>query len=131
MDRNVKSQVAFEFIILVAIAFVIMIVFVYSTRSDFRMIVSNEERELLKDVTYMVQGEINLASEMADGFYREFTIPATLENGDFYAINVTNRTIIALSENYEYVLNVVESEGQLVKGVNVIMKGEGVIYLNQ
>jgi hypothetical protein len=131
MGRNIKAQVAFEFVLLVAIAFTILIVFVASTRSEFNELSSREERFLLEDVSYMVHNELNLAADMLDGYYREFTLSVLLENGDNYNISIQSDTIIAISENYDYAIGVIHVEGDLIKGVNYINKSGGVVNLNQ
>ena len=124
-----RAQVSMEFVFLIGLAFAVMVVFIAATRSEFNTLQSEEERSLVKDVSVMVQHELVLASNVENGYIRIFEIPQKLE-GIEYNISVTNNTLLAATDDYEYVLNVPSVVGNLQKGDNTINKTDGVIYLN-
>jgi hypothetical protein len=124
-----RAQVSMEFIFLVGLAFMVMVVFVSSTRSEFSTLRSEEERSLVKDVSVMIQHELIIASNVEDGYTRIFSIPLNLDSIS-YNVQILNNTLIAFTDEYEYVLNVPSVIGDIQKGNNTIVKTNGVIYLN-
>lgn len=125
-----KAQVSMEFVFLVGLAFTVMVVFISSTRSEFNDLRNEEERTLLKDASYMVQHEIIIASNLKDGYLRNFEIPEKLGDEIPYNITLVNNTLISASAGYENVLNVPAVSGNIKKGQNIINKTGGIIYLN-
>lgn len=124
------GQVSLEFVFLVALAFTVMVVFMASTRSEFDWVRTEQERSLVKDVSVTVQHELILASGVKDGYIREFSIPIQLDDSIEYNITVIGNTMITMTDDYEYVLNVPTVNGSLIKGNNQINKSGGIIYLN-
>ena len=130
MGKQLKlAQVSMEFIFLVGLAFMVMVVFIASTRSEFDTLRSEEERSLVKDVSVMVQQELIIASNVEDGYVRIFNVPSELDSIN-YDIQIINNTLIANTSEYEYVLNVPSIVGAIQKGNNTLNKTSGVIYLN-
>ncbi|MBW2996246.1 hypothetical protein KY332_03025 [Candidatus Woesearchaeota archaeon] len=119
-----------EFVFLVGLAFMVMLVFISSTRSEFSTLRSEEERSLVKDVAVMVQHELVMASNVEDGYIRIFEVPSKLDNSIDYEIQIAGNIIITNTTEYEYVLNVPSVVGDIQKGDNTINKTDGVIYLN-
>ena len=99
-----KAQVSMEFVFLVGLAFMVMIVFISSTRSEFSALSSEEERSLVKDVAVMVQHELVMASNVEDGYIRIFEVPLKLDNSVSYDIQIAGNIIITNTTEYEYVL---------------------------
>lgn len=130
MDKQLKkAQVSMEFVFLVGLAFMVMLVFISSTRSEFGELRSEEERSLVKDVSVMVQHELVMASNLEDGYVRTFNIPYRL-GGISYTIQIINNILLTSTEDYEYVLNVPSVEGSIQKEDNTINKTDGIIHLN-
>ncbi|MBR9692207.1 hypothetical protein GOV06_05480 [Candidatus Woesearchaeota archaeon] len=130
MGRKLKqAQVSMEFIFLVGLAFTIMVVFIASTRSEFSTLRSEEERSLVKDVSVMVQQELIMASNVQDGYIRNFNVPLTLD-GISYSIQIINTTLLTATDGYEWVLNVPPVIGDIQKGNNTINRTNSMIYLN-
>lgn len=126
-----RGQLAFEFLMLVAAAFLIMIVFAASTRVEFEKADSQKEYALVKDMTFSLQSEINRASELENGYVRNFRLPLTLD-GIVYNASIQQNTVIVRTFDYEYTLPVVPVIGNFtVNASNQIRKTNGVIYLNQ
>ena len=124
-----KAQVSMEFVFLIGLAFMVMVVFIASTRSEFSTLRSEEERSLLKDVSVMVQQEFIIASTVEDGYIRIFYVPQDLD-GVSYTIQIVNNVLLASTEEYESVLNVPAITGDIQKGNNTINKTNSIIYLN-
>ena len=124
-----KAQVSLEFLFLVGLAFMVMVVFIASTRSEFSDLRSQEERSLVKDVSVMIQHEIVMASSVTDGYVRVFNVPLNLDGID-YTLQILNSTLLVYTEDYEYVLNVPSIVGNIQKGNNTLNKTDSVIYLN-
>ncbi len=130
MDFRLKSQVALEFVLLVGIAFMVMVIFAVLTRGSMVDMRGEEEYVALKDVMHTVQGEIITATVVEDGYKRTFTIPLAL-GGINYTIGISTGYLIGESRNHEYVLQISQTNGSISKGVNVIRKEGGVVYINQ
>jgi hypothetical protein len=124
-----KSQVSMEFVFLVGVAFMVMLVFISTTRSEFSDLRNEEEKSLVKDVSMMVQHELVMASNVEDGYLRKFYVPLDLD-GISYNIQIINNTVLTTTEGYEYVLNIPSVIGSIQKGNNTINKTNSTIYLN-
>ncbi|MBD3249220.1 hypothetical protein GF336_04195 [Candidatus Woesearchaeota archaeon] len=125
-----KAQVSMEFVFLVSLAFMIMTVFIASTRSEFDELRSEEERTLVRDVGMMAHSELVIASNVEDGYRRIFDIPEKLDESIEYDIEISNNTLLVYTDDYESVFNVPSVTGQIQKGNNRINKTGGTIYLN-
>ncbi len=119
-----------EFIMLIVLAFMIMIVFTVVGRE--RMVDLRKEAEFvaLKDVAIAVQSEIFTATNVEEGYIREFGLPASLD-GTNYTIWISGGYLIAVSENHDYTLRISPVAGNVTKGANVIKKENGAVYLNE
>ena len=124
-----KAQVAMEFVFLVGLAFMVMVVFISSTRSEFDELRTAEEMSLLKDAAVMIQYELIIASNVEDGYYRVFELPTDL-NGVNYTFEILNNILLLRTANYEQDLNIPKVTGDLRIGNNTINKTDGAIYLN-
>ncbi len=124
-----KSQVAMEFIMLIALAFMILIVFTAVTRNQVVDIRKENEYVALKDIVHTVQSEITSATHVEDGYTRQFSIPGSLD-GINYTIEISDSYILAESRHHEYLLQILPVEGNITAGVNKIRKEGGIVYLN-
>ncbi len=128
--QHIRAQISIEFILLVSFAFMILMIFLTSVRSQ--AIDLNEKRDfvLVKDLAYKVQHEINIATQVKSGYNRTFSIPEKLNNKG-YAINIVENELTIKLENLEFVLNIPEVSGNNInKGNNTIKNLGGVVYLN-
>ncbi len=124
-----KSQVAMEFVMLVMLAFMIMAVFSVIARDRMMDLRQEEEYAYLQDVVSYVNSEILIASNVEDGYSRQFSIPSTL-NGVIYNISFSQGYITAESVHHEYAARTAEVEGSIAKGQNTISKKNGTVYIN-
>jgi hypothetical protein len=123
------AQVAFEFVILVAVVFTALIVFTSFVRDNFQQVQSDTDYFRLKDVALSVKSELSLAVALEDGYQRAFFIPLTLD-GLAYGIYRENGYLIFNSSETEYQVTVPAYTGTLVKGNNIIRKQDGLVEVN-
>lgn len=128
-DGGRRGQVAFEFVLLVAVLFTALIIFTAFVRDNFSDVQSDTDYFKLKDVSLSVKAEINLAVALEDGYQRAFFVPLTLD-GLEYNITRENGFLTFTSEGAEYTVSVPPYTGTLQKGNNVIKKIDGAIEVN-
>ncbi|MFC1741326.1 hypothetical protein ACFL3V_02215 [Nanoarchaeota archaeon] len=124
-----KAQVAFEFVILIAIVFTALLVFIAFVRDNFDDIQSDTDYYKLKDVALSIKSEINLAIALEDGYNRAFFVPLTLD-GLEYNISRDNGFLTFMSAGTEYVVSVPPYNGTVQKGNNIIKKLDGIVEVN-
>jgi hypothetical protein len=126
---NAKAQVAFEFVVLVALLFTAVIVFTSFVRDNFSDVQSDTDHFKLKDVALSIKAELNLAIALEDGYQRAFFIPLTLD-GLEYNITRENGFLMFASTGAEYTVSVPPYTGTVQKGNNIIKKLDGAIEVN-
>jgi hypothetical protein len=124
-----KAQVAFEFVVLVAVLFTALMIFTSFVRDNFSEVQSDTDYFKLKDVALSVKSEINLAVALEDGYQRAFFIPLTLD-GLEYNITKEDSALMFASVGTEYSVSVPYYEGTVQKGNNIIQKTGGVVEVN-
>ena len=112
-----------EFVFLVGVAFTITLVLGVVFVVQQKEINSDREYVLLNDILLKTQGEILLASNIDDGYYREFTIPEKAEAID-YSLSISNNTFLVLvSGNHFFEERIPLVNGSIVKGKNIACMG--------
>ena len=129
LRSQTSAQVAFEFVILVAVLFAALVVFTVFVRDNFTEVQSDTDYFKLKDVALAVKSEINLAVALEDGYQRAFYIPLTLD-GLEYNITKENGFLQFASIGAEYTVTIPPYNGTLQKGNNLIRKAAGLIEVN-
>lgn len=128
-QTDARAQVAFEFVVLIAIAFAAFIVFTAFVRDNFSDVQDETDYFKLKDVALSVKSELTLAVALEDGYQRSFFIPLTID-GLEYNITKESGFITFSSANSEYTVNVPPYSGDLAKGNNYLRKIDGEIEVN-
>lgn len=129
--RNKKAQTGIEFFILiiaVSIIFSLLLGVIQLTLLD-----KTRERNnvVFRESALRIQNEINLAASATDGYRREFYIPEEVIGKKYEASIVDNFVYLkTLDEKYAIALEIPYVNGVLVKGVNIIRKENGEIFLN-
>jgi len=123
------AQVAFEFVMLVAILFTVLIVFTSFVRDNFSDVESDTDYFKLKDLAISIKSELNLAIALEDGYQRLFFVPLTID-GLEYNITRDDGTLMFESSDAEYSVSVPQYSGTLQKGNNIIRKNSGAIEVN-
>lgn len=129
LTKTRKSQIAVEYMSLMAIGLVAVIIFAASVSHDVKELKTKKDLILLKDVSYSVQSEINLAAKLKNGYSREFQLPLNLE-GKSYSVSIIGNQLIALCDNYEVVLPVADVHGNVTIPNNTITKNNDIVCLN-
>ncbi len=128
---KLKSQSAMEFIILAS--FMLLVILGFFTLTSSNVLEAGEEsnRKTSKDIAEFAYKEIETAKSVNDGYIRLFSIPQTV-NGINYTINITDdRELIVNYLDNEYVKFLPSNvTGNISKGLNLIRKIEGIVYLS-
>ncbi len=129
LQTEKRAQVAFEFVVLIAVLFTVLIIFISFVRDNFSEVQSDTDYFKMKDIAISVKSEINLAAALEDGYQRSFFIPLTID-GLEYNITNENSTLLFSSYGAEYSVSVPAFSGTLQKGNNVIRKFSGSVEVN-
>lgn len=129
--NNAKSQSAMEFIILAS--FMLLFILGFFAVASSRMLDAREEgnRKIAEDIANFAYSEIEIAKSVSDGYARTFSMPQTV-NGVSYDISIIdNRELVIGYSGYEHVKFLPSNvTGSIMKGVNKISKGNGMIFIN-
>jgi len=128
MGKRLKAQVAIEFIILVSIALIMLIIFVSSTSDHAEKLNRQRDFIILKDLAYSIQNEINLASQVREGYNRTFSLPDELD-GNEYTITTYENEFRVSTNGMDFSLRIPKINGTIKKGNNTITNKGGIINL--
>lgn len=132
MFSSNKAQGSFEFLIIIGGAMFFFVSFFAIMNINMSEKLKQENLLNIQKLAEKIQTEISLAEKTSNGYYREFEIPQTISNRDY---NVTlaegNVYLITEDEKYAIALPIAEVYGDIQKGINIIQKQEGKIYVNQ
>ena len=129
MKRNGQSTI--EFVILVTAVLFFFVGFLVFIQERIALTNYESMSVALYELAATVQDEISLASSSADGYSRQFNIPASL-NGLPYSINITDDSVYIRTSDgrHALALPVGEITGDVIIGVNLIEKSNGFVMLN-
>ena len=126
-----KSQFAIEFVILLAVMFIIFLgAFSFATA---KIIAAKEkEREIAStQLAQLVQSEILLAKNAPDGYQRTFDMPARVKGHTYNASIIDDRELVVHFVDQEFVLFLPQDIiGENVSAQNTIRKSDGIVYIN-
>lgn len=127
-----RCQVSNEFLILIGVVYLTLLLFLYYSADTVKDIAFKKEFETVRDIGFFVQHELFLATEVNDGYLRQFEIPGKY-NGIDYNITIMGSTLVVMSANngIEQPFQVPLVVGNLTKGMNNISRRGGVVYLNE
>jgi hypothetical protein len=126
MIKFLKAQVIWEYIIAVALGFILVIIFASYISSEIAT--NSEEREmvLLNDMARVIQKEIYLASEVETGYERYFEVPLDLEGNEYFVEN-SEKNLILRTGTYDIAITIPNARGSIIKGINRIRNINGLI----
>ena len=124
-----KTQMALEFVIIVALILVIILIFVATVYLETKSVSSKRLFLGLQDLGEYVHSEIVLAASSKSGYARNFTLPTEVADVD-YNISIQSNQLILTSGEYEVSFSIPRVVGNLSKGSNRITNIGGVVYLN-
>ena len=129
--REKKAQSAIEFMILVGAVILFFISFLFVIQGNLTDKFREEYNVAIYDIASIVQDELNLARNSADGYLREFVLPERVISLEYSIIIVDDSVYINTIDNqYTVSLPVPVIAGGVQKGINVGRKDNGVIYFN-
>jgi hypothetical protein len=126
-----KAQASIEFIVLSGFIIFFIIVFLVIIQSGVSSRINERNAEIYSELIFDVQDEINMAFKSSDGYRREFNLPQRIEGTD-YNITIIGNSIYLKTDDKKFAMSVstMPVTGNVAKGINVIKKEGGVIYLN-
>jgi hypothetical protein len=131
LRKHRRGQSAIEFVILVTAVLFFLVLFLVAVQERVGEKKFEEFDNVVNEIAFIVQDEINLASLSTDGYNRQFTIPTNINLLD-YDVNVIEGLVYVrtVDGRHAVVLSVGEVIGDVIKGTNSIRKDNGIIYLN-
>jgi len=128
MMFNKRYQVALEFLLVISILLTLFIVFRIFILKETTDLTHEREFNVVKDMAYMIQTELNLAITLQDGYLRSFKLPDTVD-GVNYSVNIIDEYLVVSSRNQEYLVTIPKVNGTISKGNVTINKTEGILYV--
>ena len=126
---NSKTQVSTEFFIFLGLAFLVAVAFEIASLTQLNDFRAEKENEAIKDVALKLQKELFVAATVEDGYVRSFKMSDKIGEIN-YSITTLNSTIIVQSKNGFYTVSIPKVVGNASKGINIINKTGGVVYIN-
>lgn len=128
---NIKGQSALEFFILVGAVLFFFVIFLSAIQGVLDKQKADLNNQNFENIAQIVKEEIGFASSSTDGYYRYFEVPDKI-NGLDYDIRIIEGSVYLNSTigKYSIALSVDKVQGDIVRGINLISKNSGVVYLN-
>ena len=137
-----KAQSSIEVALLIGFMFLAFNVFLLVIAQRMVGVQEQKDRALIEDMSSVIEGEIEIAAGVEDGYSRTFEIPQTLK-GINYSVKLINSTYmktnyselvlkyVGFTKSYETVKKLPKNvDGVINKGENKILKKAGIICLN-
>lgn len=125
-----KAQSAVEFIFLASFMLLVIVGFFAVTSSKTLEAQEEGNKKIAETIADIAFKEIEIAQSVNDGYTRNFTMPPTI-NGIIYSIQlIDNKELVVKYVDYEFVKFIPANiSGNISKGVNIISKANGIVYL--
>lgn len=137
-----KAQSSVEIVLLIGFIFLVFNIFLLVIAQRMVDVQKQKDRELIEDMSFVIESEITLAAGVEDGYSRVFQIPKTLK-GINYSVKLINSSTmksnysklvlkyVNFTKSYETVKTLPKNvDGVIYKGENNIVKKDGIVYLN-
>jgi hypothetical protein len=124
-----KGQVALEFVVLIGIALFVFLSLITIMSYHTQQLRDRKESEMVEDVAETLQNEISSASNVKDGYTRQFKLPSDLE-GKPYTITKDGNKVFVTTAKYTAFAIVPNYTGIIQLGTNTINKRGGIVYIN-
>lgn len=137
-----KAQSSIEVALLIGFMFLAFNIFLLVIAQRMVDVQNQKDLQLIDDMGSIIEGEIELAAGVEDGYSRTFQIPKTLKGID-YSVKLINSTTMGtnyselvlkyvnFTKTYETVKKLPKNvDGIIDKGENNILKKDGIICLN-
>ncbi|MFH1439826.1 MAG: hypothetical protein ABIG89_04625 [Candidatus Woesearchaeota archaeon] len=137
-----KAQSSIEVTLLIGFMFLTFNIFLLVIAQRMVDVQNQKDQALIEDMSSVIEGEIDLATGVEDGYSRTFEIPKTLK-GINYSVILINSTYmktnyselvlkyVNFTKTYETVKKLPKNvDGTICKGKNNIIKENGIVLLN-
>ncbi len=124
-----KSQSAVEFVIIFGAIMFFFVLFMSAIQNNVNQKNVEKINILAEHIALSVQNEIALATGASNGYYREFEVPNNIL-GKQYEIQLVGKSVFISGDDLGISYSVFDVTGDVQKGLNVIRKENGVVYLN-
>ncbi|MBI3035209.1 hypothetical protein HYY71_02705 [Candidatus Woesearchaeota archaeon] len=125
-----RAQSAIEFIVLAS--FMTLVILGLFAVTGSRALEAKEEgnRKTAEDIADFAYREIEIAKSVNDGYTRVFNMPQTVNGVNYSIALLDNRELIVNYLGNEHILFVPANvSGSIGKGINIISKKEGIIFI--
>lgn len=129
MKNKRNAQGAVEFIIIFSAFLLFFVAFFSVIKINIEKKNLEKERLIAQNIALDVQYELNLAAESSEGYYREFNVPYNVRGKD-YQINLSDNRVYIFIGEFGISYKVLDVNGSINKGVNLIKKQNGIVFLN-
>jgi len=96
-----KAQVSFEFMMSIVIGMLVVLALIVLFANKLHEVVQDSRAEQVDVVLGMIEDEVTFAKGAMTGYTRRFTLPVTIEGGN-YSFNLTEGTIAISYEGKDY-----------------------------
>jgi uncharacterized protein (UPF0333 family) len=127
-SRIKKGQVALEFLVLVGISFFVFLSLMTIMFYHTQKLRDTKENQMVMDVADTIQNEINSASNVKDGYIRQFALPMNLQGKEYTITKYANRVHVSTAR-YQADAIVPDYIGDIHVGINTINKTGGIVYI--
>ncbi len=134
MFSKKKSQIAIEFLILLAMSFFIIISFMIIIVSISKTNARIQSFSDIDDLGKSLQQEVMLASQLEDGYIRKINVPVTLNGLDYnisYGESPKEGYIFLGFKDTEAYYFIPKILGNITRGDNYIRKNNGILNISQ
>ncbi len=137
-----KAQSSIEVALLIGFMFLTFNIFLLVIAERMVDVQNQKDRQLIEDMSSVIEGEIDIATGVEDGYSRTFEIPQTLKGIDYSVTLISSTTMktnysklvlkyVDFTKTYETVKLLPKNvDGFIDKGENNILKKDGIICLN-
>ena len=137
-----KAQSSIEVTLLIGFMFLTFNIFLLVIAQRMVDVQNQKDRQLIEDMSSVIEGEIELAAGVEDGYSRTFEIPKTLKGINYSVRLISSNTMktnyselvleyVDFTKTYETVKKLPKNvDGIILKGENNISKNAGIICLN-
>ena len=122
-----KAQSGMEFMIISATVLLFFTLIFLSIQRNVSEKQKEQEIIVVENLALSVQEEISIALSASEGYSREFIVPEKIFGKDYEIQIVDNSTIYVKSP---ITLSTGKINGDILKGINIIKKENGKVYLN-
>ena len=128
---RIRAQSAIEFVVTVSFMLIVILTFFGLTSSKVLEAQEEGNKKIAEDIANLAYKEIEFAKSLNDGYIRTFSMPQTVNGADYSISVIDNRELVVNYLGFEYVKFMPGNvTGNIAKGINIILKDEGKIFLN-